>query len=804
MQTQNIINNNNSFQIPISTPKKSFQQQQNENNKENEYQYFAVGLINNNYQQQQPPSTPTCSSTTSPKSPLSPLSPQPMVLSPPKNNVNSNCINSQQPMVLSPPKNLQLITQPPSLMISMNTSTMMPPPPPPQVSTSNSTLMPPPTMIPTKRMSVFETISRAQQQNGIATVHYLVPAGPLIPTDQLSNSQSTPSFNNQRNKTMRRSIKEDSEAFFNDRKREDRKSITIQRQTSKRDLTIHLSRQKSELDVRAELEQKNQVEREKKRVEAIKEILTSEQTYFNHLTTIVENYLLPLRRDYTTPEEVKHIVSIFSNIENIREVNQTILTQFKCRLGGPAPITSNDIVSDLFLTIVPSLHAYTEYYVNWYRSLHNLDQWIAKCKKFKKFIEDRSQCSTMGLKSLLIMPCQRIPRYSLLIEAIYKFTLPDHPDYKPLQQALEKMKSLTELINERIRDSEKVQLVTNVRFKFDDSIGFLDEIHRRLVKEISTIQLLPFKSIGAMSNYENDDDDSTDEEDYGSNNLSTLLVSSATAPNLQSQSSNLNNTDPNNQSIDQLSLNDTSFNNSNNNISILNSKTPKKKKKTISRSQSGMHLKKFIPSECTLYLFNDRFVIGVPSIHYNNKLTALLKCPIATTFFKEYPTAPTKFSVHHNNGSYLFNAPSKEVKDEWLRECNDCIQKLLTAEPDLKEKRDRVMLVGSDEEGWYAFSPSESELIQNSSNINTNNNNFNNFNNSNNNNSISNSFINFSNNNNNNSKLQQQITETQIFTPKKRKSVIGKFKSALLMSPKNQNVKRSSSFVLNSFENNLN
>ncbi|EGG21644.1 pleckstrin domain-containing protein [Cavenderia fasciculata] len=605
------------------------------------------------------------------------------------------------------------------IVITPHFNSMMPPPVPPSPVPLSSpfqtpSMMGPPMMGPPtvnfKRTSatVFESVSRAQTLSASSGAAFLAPptSGPSTPNPTPPNS----AHNTLRNtRSLRKSVKDEEEGMaLNEKMRDSRHQNSMSKQTSKRDLTIYLSRQKSEIDIRSEQEKRDQVDKEKKRIEAIKEVLTSESTYLNHLNTIVDNYLIPLRKECSAPEEVKFIVSIFSNIESIRETNREIHNLFNLRIGIN-PITKDTSTSDLFFQILPSLNIYTQYYVNWYRSLHYLDLWLVKCKKFQKFIEERS-ITTLNLKSLLIMPCQRIPRYTLLIDAILRFTSPTHPDYIPMQKAMTEMKLQTEKINESIRDSEKLQLVTNIRMRFEsDSIGFLDQVHRRLVKESGEFQLLPCKNINQINDHYNnqqDEDASTDEEEsYG-----------------------------------------------------------KKNKKQI----------KLIPSKCHLYLFNDLFVIGVPSTQNNSgKMSTLLKGSLATTVFKEYPTFPHKFSVHHNNGSYILSGPTKEDVRDMLRACDDATTALLESEPELREKRANITLVGSDTDGWSVFDPSEQH--------------------------------------NNKYPIAQKSLEeinkvkSQIFTPKKRKSMIGKLKErtkSLLGSASQSNsaVRRTSSFVLNSFD----
>eukprot|EP01133_Synstelium_polycarpum_P011602 gene11602-13544_t len=666
-----------------------------QNNKENLVFGSSLFMTPQKCAQSAPPTA--ASSPQSPGRALSPMALSPTIARPKSETVTASIPFGQFAMPTSAAS-----IMPPPFSLSSSFSSMGPPsmgPPSMGPPSMGPPSMGPPSMGPPgakRNSSIFEAVSRGQTASASAT-----PS----------------SFRNSRT-IVRRNIKEEEESSLNERKREDRKSSALSKQASNRNLSIHLSRQKSEQDTRneiAEQQKKDLFERDKKRIEAVREVLTSENNYINHLNTIVDTYLVPLRRDYSAPEEVKFIVSIFSNIEAIREANRGLFSLLQQRLGSGCLIEPNVTLSDIFFQIMPALDAYTHYYVNWYRSLHYLDLWMGRCKKFKKFIDDKT--TTLPLKSLLIMPCQRIPRYTLLIDAVLRFTDPIHIDFSPLQAALTQMKKLTESINEKVRDSEKLQLVTNVRLKFDDSIGFLDEIHRRLIKESAEFQLLPCKNINQIHshyNVNNNDEDLTDEEDYSTNG------------------------------------------------------DAKKKKKG----------KNLVPSDCQLYLFNDLFVIGVQQQQNGShsagqttgKLTKLLKATLATTIFKEYPTLPNKFSVHHNSGTYIFSATTKDAKELFVKEANEAIALLLATDPEMNALRANLRVEGSDETGWTVFDPSVSDSYP----------------------------------------LAKQALEelaqmtTQIHTPKKRKSVVGKLRDRTrsFLSPHKsaQSMRRSSSFHLNTFD----
>jgi FYVE/RhoGEF/PH domain-containing protein 5/6 len=73
----------------------------------------------------------------------------------------------------------------------------------------------------------------------------------------------------------------------------------------------------------------------------------------------------------------------------------------------------------------------------------------------------QAQPESMGrdVRSLLIMPVQRIPRYNLLLQELLKGTAEDHPAYPSLIDALDIMKKVAEHVRLCIGEGETVVTV---------------------------------------------------------------------------------------------------------------------------------------------------------------------------------------------------------------------------------------------------------------------------------------------------------------------------------------------------------
>ena len=81
---------------------------------------------------------------------------------------------------------------------------------------------------------------------------------------------------------------------------------------------------------------------------------------------------------------------------------------------------------------------------------------VTKCLDNQKFYNfqqsQRKYCNNLTLTDLIILPVQRIPRYKLLVEQIFKRTQKNHPDFEGLQQALELIARVNMENNEKLKD----------------------------------------------------------------------------------------------------------------------------------------------------------------------------------------------------------------------------------------------------------------------------------------------------------------------------------------------------------------
>eukprot|EP00211_Chloroparvula_japonica_P004806 CAMPEP_0119122056 /NCGR_PEP_ID=MMETSP1310-20130426/2432_1 /TAXON_ID=464262 /ORGANISM="Genus nov. species nov., Strain RCC2339" /LENGTH=848 /DNA_ID=CAMNT_0007111661 /DNA_START=106 /DNA_END=2652 /DNA_ORIENTATION=+ len=213
------------------------------------------------------------------------------------------------------------------------------------------------------------------------------------------------------------------------------------------------------------------------------EILSTEENFVQSLGYITDNYkaaLEALAEDETSGLDKSDVKKMFANIESITTLNRSLLQQLNERLAVWNNATVK--IGDIFARMAPVLIIYTEY-ANMYQAgleYYNVEK--KKNNRFAQVCEEQKAKSGMDLEHLLIMPVQRVPRYNLLIEDLYKNTPDDHVDKVDLKTALEKTQNIANKINDCMRQTAKVRELTQIASK-TAGLASLLEAHRKLIRD---------------------------------------------------------------------------------------------------------------------------------------------------------------------------------------------------------------------------------------------------------------------------------------------------------------------------------
>lgn len=150
-----------------------------------------------------------------------------------------------------------------------------------------------------------------------------------------------------------------------------------------------------------------------RRTNIFREIHETERTYCRALREIIDRYLNPMKES-----KWRDLVPrLFSNLAMIVGVNEELLFGLGELLSAWDPTSSR--VGPLFQKMSPFMRLYNTY-GNSYNEAIGL---LTKSKEKDDFRDFLTQCrgaQPLDLEALLIQPVQRIPRYRLLLEDLFK------------------------------------------------------------------------------------------------------------------------------------------------------------------------------------------------------------------------------------------------------------------------------------------------------------------------------------------------------------------------------------------------
>ncbi|KAK9885963.1 hypothetical protein WA026_013839 [Henosepilachna vigintioctopunctata] len=212
---------------------------------------------------------------------------------------------------------------------------------------------------------------------------------------------------------------------------------------------------KKVFDVLNEIEENHELEgSQRKRENAIFEIIVSEKSYVNQLSVIINFFMKPIKQrkllnnnDYET---------LFGNIQTIYTVNNTLLKEL---------YRGSTNVANAFLKIAPYFKLYSSYAIGFKNTLSTLQKLRIQNPEFYNFMENQETRPEVQnkLSALLIAPIQRIPRYRLLLQQLHELSAPKDPNYNNISESLVKVEEAAEHINKLIEEQENIQRLLEVQ-----------------------------------------------------------------------------------------------------------------------------------------------------------------------------------------------------------------------------------------------------------------------------------------------------------------------------------------------------
>ncbi|XP_070812103.1 rho guanine nucleotide exchange factor 16 [Pituophis catenifer annectens] len=205
---------------------------------------------------------------------------------------------------------------------------------------------------------------------------------------------------------------------------------------------------------------------ERKRQEAIFEIITSEYSYLHSLTILVEHFLKSARLKETMTQMDHH--HLFSNVGDILAVSKSFFEDLEKRHHEHAVIS--DISDVVEAHASGHFHPYIIYCSNEVYQQRTLQKLLTSNVAFKeslKQIEQKPECGSLPLISFLILPMQRVTRLPLLMDTVCQKTPVNTAAYRATTQALKAISKLVKKCNEGAHTMERTEQMCSLQNQLD-------------------------------------------------------------------------------------------------------------------------------------------------------------------------------------------------------------------------------------------------------------------------------------------------------------------------------------------------
>ncbi|CAN8190335.1 unnamed protein product [Coccothraustes coccothraustes] len=208
---------------------------------------------------------------------------------------------------------------------------------------------------------------------------------------------------------------------------------------------------------------------ERKRQEAIFEVISSEHSYLLSLEILIRMFKNSRELSLTMTKTESH--HLFSNITDVYEASKKFFEELEARHQNNIFIED---ISDIVARHAGStFDPYVKYCTNEVYQQRTLQRLLATNPAFKEVlsrIESHEDCRNLPMISFLILPMQRVTRLPLLMDTICQKTPKDSAKYENCKQALKEVSKLVRLCNEGARKMERTEMMYTINSQLEFKI----------------------------------------------------------------------------------------------------------------------------------------------------------------------------------------------------------------------------------------------------------------------------------------------------------------------------------------------
>ncbi|KAG1946559.1 rho guanine nucleotide exchange factor [Pimephales promelas] len=208
---------------------------------------------------------------------------------------------------------------------------------------------------------------------------------------------------------------------------------------------------------------------ERKRQEAIFEVISSEHSYLHSLEILVRLFKNSNELSETINKTEHH--HLFSNIVDVCEASKKFFKELEDR--HQQNIVIDDISDIVSRHAQANFDPYVTYCSNEVYQQRTLQRLLNKSSSFKEVltgIEAHPDCRNLPMISFLILPMQRVTRLPLLMDTISQKTPKDSILYEACKKALHAVSKLVRKCNEGARTMERTEMMYTINSQLEFKI----------------------------------------------------------------------------------------------------------------------------------------------------------------------------------------------------------------------------------------------------------------------------------------------------------------------------------------------
>ncbi|KAL7719886.1 FYVE [Entamoeba marina] len=220
---------------------------------------------------------------------------------------------------------------------------------------------------------------------------------------------------------------------------------------------IDLEGNKTELDINVNEVDNQQNEQQQipldQRSRIVNEIFETEENYVEGLKLCIKYYYEPLMENNIIPRDKLEI--IFLHFPDVCKMNSTFFEKLQS-YKKDGVLYGN--IGSAFVEFSHFFKVYKMVVGNSEAVLAVLKD-VCSSQQVSRYLEQKrlriNAKSQLDLRSYLITPVQRLPRYNLLLNELLKHTEEEHPDYANIIEAIKCIKECTQFANDSVRERER-------------------------------------------------------------------------------------------------------------------------------------------------------------------------------------------------------------------------------------------------------------------------------------------------------------------------------------------------------------